>query len=104
MMKIVLFLVAVVSATTFFAEDFSSGWEKRWVQSTHKPEAERGELLADETGGVKTATDARFYQYSAKIAPFSNVSKKQKKEKKRKKTKKKKENCVVCLCFRCRHV
>jgi calreticulin len=74
-MKIVLFLVAVVSATTFFAEDFSSGWEKRWVQSTHKPEAERGELVADESGGVKTATDARFYQYSAKIAPFSNKGK-----------------------------
>jgi hypothetical protein len=73
-MKIVLFLISVAFATKYFSEDFSSGWEKRWVQSQHKSESERGQLVSDDAGGVKTATDARFYQYSSKFSPFSNVS------------------------------
>jgi calreticulin len=75
-MKFVLSLLAIVlcvEATTFFQEGFGSGWENRWVKSTFKGD-EAGELVSHD-GGVKTGTDARFYQYSASFTPFSNKGK-----------------------------
>ncbi len=45
-----------------------------WVKSTFKGE-EAGDLVSTENGGVKTATDARFYQYSAAFPAFSNKGK-----------------------------
>ena len=70
-MKLFLVLLALASATTYFSESFGPGWESRWVKSTFKGD-EAGELVSADDG-VKTATDARFYQYSAVFTPFSNV-------------------------------
>jgi calreticulin len=68
-----LLLGYVVNATTYFQESFGPGWESRWVKSTFKGD-EAGDLVsADE--GVKTSTDARFYQYSATFPEFSNSGK-----------------------------
>lgn len=67
-------VLALSAATTHFQESFGPGWESRWTKSTFKGD-EAGELVATEDGGVKTATDARFYQYSAPIKSFSNKDK-----------------------------
>jgi len=61
-------------ATTFFSENFGAGWDSRWTASTFKG-AEAGKLVSTENGGVKTETDARFYQYSRAFTPFSNEGK-----------------------------
>jgi len=75
-MRIIVALLALlvaVNATTYFQESFGPGWEKRWIKSAFKGE-EAGDLVpADD--GVKTATDARFYQYSAAFPEFSNKGK-----------------------------
>lgn len=75
-MKLIIALLALcvaVNATTYFQESFGSGWEKRWVKSTFKGD-EAGDLVSADDG-VKTATDARFYQYSAAFPAFSNAGK-----------------------------
>jgi len=72
--------LAVGSAETFFSEDFSKGWEDRWVKSEWKDAKEIGEWkwtagkeFADaDDKGIQTGEDARFYGLSAKMAkPFS---------------------------------
>jgi len=85
-MKLLLSLltfVVLASSTVYFQEDFSdSNWESRWVVSTKRPAAERGEL-ALEAGkyasdasekGLKTVEDARFYTVSAKFPEFTNAN------------------------------
>ena len=93
-MKFLLVLavaLAIVSGKSFFSEEFGDGWDSRWVKSTFKGKfievtdvhtltslekkgAEAGDLVS-ENGGVKTATDAKFYQYSATFPSFSNQGK-----------------------------
>ena len=72
-MKLIVLLIAVAAATTFYEESFGDGWEKRWVKGTSKGD-EAGDLVSTD-GGVKTSTDARFYQYSATFPTFSNDGK-----------------------------
>jgi len=71
---LVLLLIAAASATTYFSENFDGDWQSRWVQSTFKPEEERGTLESTD-GGVKTTPDARFFGYSATFPKFSNDGK-----------------------------
>eukprot|EP00048_Salpingoeca_helianthica_P014358 m.221315 g.221315 ORF g.221315 m.221315 type:complete len:388 (+) comp15770_c0_seq1:29-1192(+) len=80
---IVLALAAVALATPFFKEDFSSGWESRWVQSKHKSDygkfvASTGKYFGDaaEATGIKTSEDAKNYALSARFEKFSNKGKK----------------------------
>lgn len=78
-------LLAYVSATVYFRDDFSdSNWESRWVVSTKRPEHERGTVglsagkyFTDETAerGLKTLDDARFYTLSTGFEEFSNKEK-----------------------------
>lgn len=86
-MRALLFaLLAIASAKIYFQEEFTPGWEKRWVKSTLKEkEGTQGEwgLEAgnwygnkDEQMGLKTMQDARFYGISADMGePFSNKGK-----------------------------
>jgi len=79
-----LSFIAFSSATTYFSDDFSGSDLKNWVQSTARPEEERGAVglsegkwatdKASETG-LKTLNDARFYVYSAKFPEFTNAGK-----------------------------
>jgi len=77
---VVLFTVQAL-ATVFFSEDFSGDWESRWVKSKHKESegtAGAWKVAAPKYGtekGLQTATDARFYQLSAKTPKFSNKGK-----------------------------
>jgi len=92
-MKSVLFAtlllscVLLVSAKTYFKEEFSDGaaWENRWVKS-HNKESEgsqgkwgltAGKFYGDEkiNTGLQTTQDARFYQISAEFPEFSNRGK-----------------------------
>ncbi len=73
MFKLLSVFILAAVATNFFEENFSSGWEARWVKSSNKGD-EAADLVATD-GGVKTGTDARFYQYSAAFTPFSNEGK-----------------------------
>jgi len=82
---VLLALVATVTATIYFSEDFSGDWQSRWVpskakesegtQGTWKVSAGKfyGDAEADK--GLQTSEDARFYQISAKFPPFSNEGK-----------------------------
>jgi calreticulin len=85
---VLLGLLAVSTATTYYKETFSDGdaWKSRWVQSSWKKssgEAGNFQLTAgkwfgdaEEDKGIQTANDARFYAWSSKIAkPFSNEGK-----------------------------
>jgi len=85
---IALFFLSFIvfsSATTYFAEDFSSKDSlSGWVQSTVKSEDERGSIglsagkwVTDEASetGLKTLDDARFYVYSRSFPEFSNDGK-----------------------------
>jgi calreticulin len=76
-------LAAVAHATVHFKEDFGSGWDSRWVESTFKG-AEQGKFRwtagafygdAEADKGIQTSTDARFYGISAKFDSFSNEGK-----------------------------
>lgn len=78
--------VLLASAKVHFKEEFTAGWQDRWVQSSWKEsEGTRGEFgwtagkyYNDEEAdkGLQTSQDARFYATSAKIAePFSNEGK-----------------------------
>jgi len=78
-----LSVVALSTATTYFTEEFGSGWESRWVRSTSKGsdagdfDTSAGKYYADASDrGLHTKQDARFYQISAKLTtPFSNRGK-----------------------------
>jgi len=82
-----LFLTFIVltSSATYFSEDFTSKDSLNdWVQSTVKPEDERGEILlssgkwakdAAAEQGLKTSQDARFYVYSKVFSEFTNEKK-----------------------------
>jgi len=75
-------LVGVAVAEIFLQETFSDadGWQKRWIQSTHKGEQAGKFVLsagkfygdAEKDLGIQTSEDARFYGLSTKFAPFSN--------------------------------
>jgi len=78
--------VVISYAKVHFKETFNKGWESRWVNSKNKEsegtqgtfEASHGKYYADaeEDQGLKTSTDARFYQISAEIPhSFSNKDK-----------------------------
>jgi len=79
-----LFFIALASATTYYSSDFSTGDLSNWVQSTVRPEGERGSIGlsagkwatdATEERGLKTLEDARFYHYSTTFPEFSNADK-----------------------------
>jgi calreticulin len=80
-LSLLCFLV-LVSSTTYFNEEFND--LSRWVESTHRPENERGEIslsagkcFTDEAveKGLRTNDDYRFYAYSATFPEFSNEGK-----------------------------
>lgn len=83
---VLLGLVAVASATTYFKETFDGDWESRWVVSDWKQdsgdagkfEVTAGDWYGDAEAdkGLRTTQDARFYAISSKIDPeFSNEGK-----------------------------
>lgn len=83
---LLLAIVAVASAETYYKEQFDKDWTSRWVQSSHKKsEGSAGEFKltagewygdAEADKGVQTSADARFYAYTSKLAtPFSSVGK-----------------------------
>ncbi|XP_013397065.1 calreticulin-like [Lingula anatina] len=78
-----LFCAALSEPTIYFEERFGDGWEKRWVESTHKG-AEQGKFVhsagkfygdAELDKGIQTSQDARFYGLSAAFDKFSNEGK-----------------------------
>jgi len=79
-----LAVVAFSSATVYFKDDLTGKWESRWVVSTWKKDSgEAGEWKVsggkfhDDTVGLQTTQDARFYDISAKFPKaFSNKNKK----------------------------
>jgi calreticulin len=84
MIACVFLFIALASATTYYSSDFSTGDLSSWVQSTVRPEGERGSIglsagkwATDETAerGLKTEEDARFYHYSTTFPEFSNADK-----------------------------
>jgi len=83
---LLLAVLAVASAETFYKETFDGNWQSRWVQSDHKKsEGNAGDFKltagewygdADADKGVQTSQDARFYAYTSKFTPsFSSVGK-----------------------------
>jgi len=81
---LVLSFFVVCQATTYFSEDFSEGWEDRWVLSKNKEKdgtqgdfrVTAGKFYADENEkGLQTYPDARFFQISAKFDEFTNKDK-----------------------------
>jgi len=84
MIAFLFVLVSLISATTFFSDDFSGKDLSKWVESKTRSEEERGKIglsagkwatdEATETG-LKTLNDARFYTYSASFPEFSNEGK-----------------------------
>jgi calreticulin len=78
-----LALVVFASSSVYFQEDFSDpNWESRWVISTNRPAAERGQFALDAGNwatdesdkGLKTTEDARFYTASIKFPEFTNAN------------------------------
>jgi len=75
-------LVTFVTANVWFHETFDDSWADRWVVSKHKEkEGTAGEWThtagkffndAEKDKGLKTSTDARFYQISAKMNDHSS--------------------------------
>jgi calreticulin len=83
---VLLALVAVASATTFYKETFDSSYTDRWVPSNWKKsdgtagdwKHTAGEWYGDAEAdkGIQTSQDARFYAISSKIdKEFSNEGK-----------------------------
>jgi len=76
-------LLVVAQAEVFFEENFDdAGWEDRWVKSEFKSsdegkwETSAGSFYGDANNkGLRTTTDYRWYDISAKTAPFSNKGK-----------------------------
>lgn len=74
-MKLVVTVLALLAvgalAETYFKEDFSEGWESRWVVSEFKGKDEgKWEVAAgkfNEDKGLKTTEDYRWYDISAKM-------------------------------------
>jgi len=73
---------AFADPTVYFKEDFSDGWEDRWVQSAHKSDLGKFVLAAgkfygdaEKDKGIQTSQDALFYGLSAKFDKFSNEDK-----------------------------
>mmetsp|Transcript_22605 Transcript_22605/g.34412 ORF Transcript_22605/g.34412 Transcript_22605/m.34412 type:complete len:410 (+) Transcript_22605:72-1301(+) len=69
-------------AEVFFEENFDDGWEDRWVKSSFKGSDEgtwttsAGKYYGDaDNKGLKTTTDYRWYDISAKTPVFSNKGK-----------------------------
>ncbi|XP_064625094.1 calreticulin-like [Lineus longissimus] len=88
MMKFLLALaglmaLAFAEPTVYFEESFASGWNERWVESTHRSDQGKWEWTAgkfygdaDLDKGIQTSQDARFYGISAKFEEaFSNEGK-----------------------------
>jgi len=83
----VLFALVVVSqATVYFSETFDGDWESRWVFSKNKEsEGSQGKFDVsagkfynneEEDKGLRTTTDAKFYQATAALPKeFSNLGK-----------------------------
>jgi len=78
----VLALFVSANAEVFFEENFEDGWEDRWVKSEFKAsdegkwETSAGKFYGDEKNkGLRTTTDYRWYDISAKTSPFSNKGK-----------------------------
>jgi len=74
--------IAFAEHTVYFSEDFSDGWESRWVQSKAKSDLGKFVLSAgkfygdaEKDKGIQTSQDARFYGLSAKFDKFSNEDK-----------------------------
>jgi len=83
---VLLAIIAIASAKTYFQETFDSNWESRWVPSKNKEsegsqgtwDLSHGKFYndAEKDNGLHTSTDARFYQISAEIPEqFSNEGK-----------------------------
>merc|ERR1711966_97791 len=75
-------LCVAVHAEVFFQEDFTDGWEDRWVKSKFKSgdegpwELSAGKFYGDEDNkGLKTMTDYRWYDISSKTKDFNNKGK-----------------------------
>jgi len=75
-------LVVAANAEVFFQEDFTDGWEDRWVKSKFKAsdegpwELSAGKYYGDaDNKGLKTVTDYRWYDISAKTPSFNNKGK-----------------------------
>uniref|UniRef100_A0A7S4P4Z8 Calreticulin n=1 Tax=Guillardia theta TaxID=55529 RepID=A0A7S4P4Z8_GUITH len=81
---LLLSLFAAAGAEVFFQEDFDDGkWESRWVKSKFKSsdegpwELSAGKNYGDANNkGIKTMTDYRWYDISAKTPSFNNKGKK----------------------------
>jgi len=82
MLAVLSLLFACSFATTYFSDDFAD--LTGWVQSTVRPEEERGKIglsagqwVTDAVAeqGLKTLEDARFYVYSHTFPEFSNAGK-----------------------------
>jgi len=83
---IALFAIIVSAKDAYFKEEFGSGWENRWVESSWKEaEGQKGKFAwsagkyfgdAEADKGIQTSTDARFYAISSKLPKkFSNKGK-----------------------------
>jgi len=77
-----LALLVTAHAEVFFEENFEDGWEDRWVKSEFKSsdegkwETSAGKFYGDANNkGLRTTTDYRWYDISAKTTPFSNKGK-----------------------------
>jgi calreticulin len=71
-------LVAAVSATTYFKEDFSGDWASRWTQSKHESDYGTYVASAGKFGsnvGLQTSEDAKFYSIATSFDKFSNAGK-----------------------------
>jgi calreticulin len=74
MMKIcVLAALVACSSAALFSEEFGTGWEDRWTQSTAKEGL--GAFVAS-GDAIKTSEDAKFYGLVGKFDTFSNEGKK----------------------------
>jgi len=76
-------IITICAAEIYFSEEFSDGWETRWVKSEHKGNEagewgiSAGKFYNDQEAdkGLQTKQDARFYQISAEMKEFSNRGK-----------------------------
>jgi len=79
-----LIVLATADPKVYFREEFSDGWDSRWVNSEHKG-AEQGVFKwtagkfygdAEKDKGIQTSQDAHFYGISSKFdESFSNEGK-----------------------------
>ncbi|KAM7080989.1 epidermal growth factor receptor substrate 15-like 1 isoform 3-T3 [Ciconia maguari] len=71
-------------AAVYFQEQFLDGanWQKRWVNSEHKPDLGKFKLTAGKfygdpvrDKGLQTSENSKFYAISSRFKPFSNKGK-----------------------------